>query len=90
MMHFDFGNQLLAQEIRLIFGKIHIVLLTECIVHHNERMKGEIRQFVGIGIDPPNGTGGLQSETSLICKSHREIIRIAGSSQAFEMADGTA
>ena len=86
MVHAHLVNQSFAEEISLIFGQIHIVLLVERVIHHQQRMQGEGSQLVRIGIDPPNGTRGLETESGGIRKTHREIIGETGLDKTRKMA----
>ena len=88
VMHAHFVDQLFAEEIRFLFGEVHIVLLAQRTIHDDERMEGEWREFIRRRIDPPYGAGGLQTKTGFVRKTHREIVRITRFDEVFEMTDG--
>ena len=72
-----FVDETFAEEIGLVFAQVHVVRLAERVVHDHQRMEREVRQLVGLGIDPSHGTCGLQTESRLIGKTHGEIIGVA-------------
>ena len=90
VMHPHFANQPFAEEISLVFGQIHIVLVTQSPIHDHERMEREVGHLIGLRIDPSYVTGSLQTETGRIGKAHSEIIRIACGCQMFEMRNRPA
>ncbi len=87
MMHSHFLYQLLAQEIRLVFREVHVVLITERGVHNHQRVQREVGQFVRSGIDPPYGTCGLEAETGFVGKTCCEIIRITYFHELLELPE---
>ena len=59
VVHLDACNETFAQEIRLIFREVHVVLVTQRRVHHHQRVQGKVGQSHRLGVDPAYGTGGL-------------------------------
>ena len=85
-----FVDEAFAEEIRLVFGEMHVVFVTQRAVHDGERMKREVSQLHGDWIDPTDSAACLQTEAGGVGKTHREIIGIAGICQALHLFDGTA
>ena len=84
----NFLYQSFAEEIGLVFGEVHIILITQCAVHNCQRVQREIRQFHGLWVDPTNGTCGLQAETCLVGKAHGEVICITVIGELLQLVDG--
>ena len=87
-MHPHFVDQPLAEEIGFVLGEVHVFGFAEGIVHDKQRMEGQRREFVGLGVDPANGTRGLETETDMIGKAHREIVAVAGVHKSLHLVDG--
>ena len=67
-----------AEEICLVLREVHVIRLAQGVVHHDQRMERERRQTHGLRVDPSHSPRGLEAETCLIRKSHREIVGVAG------------
>ena len=85
-MHAHFLDDAFAEEIRFVFREVHIILIAERGVHDHQGVQREVGQLIRSGIDPPNGSGGLQTESCLIGKTAGEIIRITGLDKSLELA----
>lgn len=90
MVHLDFGDEALAEEIGFVLREVHVVFVAQRAVHDGKRMKREWRQLVRLRVDPSNGTRGLQAETGIIGKAHREIVGIACISKALHVVNVAA
>ena len=90
VVHAHFVYQPLAQEICLVFGKVHIVGVTERGVHDRERMKREWCQLERDRVDPSDSPTCLQTETGRVGKAHREIIGVACVGKTLHVVDGRA
>ena len=90
MMELDFLNQTLAEEVRLVFGEVHIIVVTKRAVHDRQRMECEIRQLHRVWVDPSYRTCCLKTETCLVGKAHREVIRVTGICEALHLVNRAA
>ena len=89
-METDFGDEAFAEEISFVFGKMHVVFVTEGAIHDGERMEREVGQLHGDRVNPTDGAAGLETEAGLVGKAHREVICVAGISKALHVIDRTA
>ena len=53
-------------------------------------MEREVCQLVGLGVDPPYGTGSLKAETGSVGEAHTKIVPVAGIDQLLHPIDGAA
>ena len=68
---------------------MHVVVVAQRTIHDHQRMEGQRREFVGLGVDPANGARGLETETDMIREAHREIVAITGIHEPLHLVDGT-
>lgn len=87
VVHLDFGDEALAEEIGFVLREVHVVFVAQRAVHDGKRMKREWRQLVRLRVYPSHGTRSLQAETGTISKAHREIVGVTCISQPLHMVN---
>ena len=77
VMQANLVDETFAEEICFIFREVHIIGAAQSAVHDSKRMKCQRRKLVSNRVDPSHCARGLKTETGLVGKTHREIIRIS-------------
>lgn len=88
VVELHFLDEAFAHEECFLLVEVHVVVVTQRTIHDHQRMEGQRREFVGLGVDPANGARSLETETDVIRETHREIIAIAGIHEPLHLVDG--
>ena len=88
VVELHFLDEAFAHEECFLLVEVHVVVVAQRTIHNHQRMEGQRREFVGLGVDPANGTRGLETETDMIREAHCEIIAVAGVHKSLHLVDG--
>ena len=89
VVELHFLDEAFDHEVRFLLVEVHVVVVTQRTIHNHQRMEGQRREFVGLGVDPAHGARGLETETDVIRETHCEIVAVAGVHEALHLVDGT-
>ena len=62
--------------------------VAECAIHNGQGVEYYVGECHGLGVDPSNGSGGLQSKTNLAREHHTEVVGYAHICQLLHTVNG--
>ena len=88
VVELHFLDEAFAHEVCFLLVEVHVVVVAQRTIHDHQRMEGQRREFVGLGVDPAKGARGLGAEADGIREAHCEIVAITGVHEPLHLVDG--